>query len=205
MKKILIVLSGHVDINIKEVIEKYQINYIIAADGGYNHIKSQKIKANVLIGDLDSVTQTIETGLEVIRYPKSKDETDYVLALNHAQKFRDLSYIYIIGYNDLTRLEHFWANLRLMEANMFYLQKTGQIFLLENGTHSLAKYAKEYKYVSFFSKHGKANISLKGFRYDVNSLELTEDTIKTISNELTSKSEITIDNGKIYVFLSSEN
>lgn len=62
---------------------------IIAADGGYNHCKRWNLRPHVIVGDMDSVTEsdlnTLEkTQTRVRRYPAAKDETDLQLAIQTA-------------------------------------------------------------------------------------------------------------------------
>ncbi len=62
---------------------------IIAADGGLHHCRSLGITPDVVIGDIDSLTGDDIKGLqiagvEIIRYPAKKDQTDLELALKLA-------------------------------------------------------------------------------------------------------------------------
>ncbi|MCG2754787.1 MAG: hypothetical protein L6247_04340, partial [Desulfobacteraceae bacterium] len=62
---------------------------IIAADGGLHHFRSLGITPDVLIGDTDPLTGDDIKGLqiagvEIIRYPAKKDQTDLELALRLA-------------------------------------------------------------------------------------------------------------------------
>ncbi|MDO9566323.1 MAG: thiamine diphosphokinase [Candidatus Desulfaltia sp.] len=62
---------------------------IIAADGGLHHCRSLGIIPDVVIGDMDSLTGDDIKGLqiagvEIIRYPAKKDQTDLELALKLA-------------------------------------------------------------------------------------------------------------------------
>lgn len=61
----------------------------IAADGGLHHCLSLGITPDVVIGDLDSLTGDDIKGLqiagvEIVRYPAKKDQTDLELALRLA-------------------------------------------------------------------------------------------------------------------------
>ncbi|MBR2432244.1 MAG: thiamine diphosphokinase, partial [Clostridia bacterium] len=52
---------------------------VIAADGGYDSLLNRGIRPDVLIGDLDSIKE-MPNGIELIRHPVKKDETDMHLA-----------------------------------------------------------------------------------------------------------------------------
>ena len=67
---------------------------IIAADGGLQHIRKMEMIPDVVIGDLDSVTDAdLEwlkaNSIEIIRYPADKDETDLELAISFAVKSKN--------------------------------------------------------------------------------------------------------------------
>lgn len=62
---------------------------LIAADGGLRYLRLMGLSPHILIGDLDSVSaEDVEdcknNGVQVIRHPVEKDETDLELALNYA-------------------------------------------------------------------------------------------------------------------------
>ncbi len=58
---------------------------IICANGGYRVASSLGVRPDIVIGDLDSVSENkIEDGIEVVRYPQEKDFSDFELALQRA-------------------------------------------------------------------------------------------------------------------------
>ena len=60
-------------------------DFIICADGGYNHAKNMNIKPDILIGDMDSVTDFMHD-VEVLKYPTDKDFTDGELCIKYAKE-----------------------------------------------------------------------------------------------------------------------
>ncbi len=61
-------------------------DFLVAVDGGLRHVEGLGRVPNVLLGDLDSVDwvdveRLVQTGVEIVRYPQEKDETDLELAL----------------------------------------------------------------------------------------------------------------------------
>ena len=57
---------------------------VIAADGGYVHLKKQGIEPDVLMGDFDSLDQVPDR--ELIRHSPMKDDTDMALAVAYARE-----------------------------------------------------------------------------------------------------------------------
>jgi thiamine pyrophosphokinase len=92
-------------------------DYLIAADGGANHLMKMGILPEVVIGDLDSVDEdilfeltTAEVNIE--QYSEDKDETDIELALQYAVEF-GASAILIVGALG-GRLDQTIANLSIL-------------------------------------------------------------------------------------------
>jgi thiamine pyrophosphokinase len=85
-------------------------DFLIAADGGSRHCTRLGIIPNLLIGDMDSTNPDLVLawqgmGVEVIRHPEDKDQTDLELALMHAQSMgvsKILVYGAIGGRLDMT-------------------------------------------------------------------------------------------------------
>ena len=92
-------------------------DYIIAADGGANHLLAMGILPEVVIGDLDSINEDTLfelTNAEVTieQYSEDKDETDIELALHYAVELHP-SAILIVGALG-GRLDQTLANLSVL-------------------------------------------------------------------------------------------
>ena len=66
-----------------------QDDVVIAADGGALHALAIGVIPSIIIGDLDSLTETevrafVDMGVHIQRFPQVKDETDLELALEFA-------------------------------------------------------------------------------------------------------------------------
>ena len=69
-------------------------DFVIAADGGYDHLKRLGIRCDLLLGDLDSIKE-IPTDQKTKKFAVRKDETDMHLAyLEGARLGYDTFYIY---------------------------------------------------------------------------------------------------------------
>ena len=92
-------------------------DYIIAADGGANHLLAMGILPEVVIGDLDSVDEDTlfeltTAEVEIEQYSEDKDETDIELALHYAVELHP-SAIMIVGALG-GRLDQTLANLSIL-------------------------------------------------------------------------------------------
>ncbi|HZJ68881.1 MAG TPA: thiamine diphosphokinase [Candidatus Eisenbacteria bacterium] len=128
MLDVAIVLNG----DIKNIIGFQslltQASYIIAVDGGLNHLIKLGIKPDIILGDQDSVSQTAmekaeEWNIEVRKFPRNKDYTDSALALKTvlAQEIfvRDfsekLTIAFLAAFGD--RYDHLLSNQFLAEKH----------------------------------------------------------------------------------------
>jgi len=93
---------------------------VIAADGGLLKAKAAGIRPDVVVGDFDSVpagaVESAEAdGMQVLRYPTSKDESDTELAVREAIS-RGATDVEIAGALGGQRIDHTLANLLLLAS-----------------------------------------------------------------------------------------
>jgi len=94
-----------------------QADLIIAADGGARNALSAGVMPHVVIGDLDSLTDTDRaqldrSGVQFIVYPAHKDYTDLELALRYARKLQATEIIIFSALGG--RWDQSLANLMLL-------------------------------------------------------------------------------------------
>ncbi len=87
--RVLIFANG--DAPDRETVERWMTtaDWIVAADGGARHARSVGVMPQVVIGDLDSLTEADQmqlerSGVQFIIYPTHKDYADLELAIRHA-------------------------------------------------------------------------------------------------------------------------
>lgn len=118
-----------------------QARAVIAADGGLRHLLALDHQPDILIGDLDSLPEGAEDALdggevEIVRFPRAKDETDLELALLHAiERFPDSAVLIAGGFGG--RIDHTLANIMLLAHPAFigraiYFVEEGQTAWLIN-------------------------------------------------------------------------
>ena len=181
---------------------------LIAADGGSQHCQLLKITPDVLIGDLDSTDPALtasweNAGVEVIRYPEDKDQTDLELAMMLAQE-RGADEILVYGavggrldmtFGNLTLLAH--PDLRtpttlICGSEEVHLLKMGGALTLEGIPGEI---------VSLIPlQPGNTVVSSSGLRYPLHKEKLDFGTTRGISNVLLeNQAEIQIDSGLLAV------
>jgi thiamine pyrophosphokinase len=101
MKRAIIFANGSMTVPPPIIDELDASDLIIAADGGTRHCKALGIKPNVIVGDFDSLghdeVSTYESqGVEMIKFPRDKNETDLELALQYAST-QAVSQVFILA------------------------------------------------------------------------------------------------------------
>jgi thiamine pyrophosphokinase len=186
---------------------------VIAADGGSQHCQDLGITPDVLIGDLDSSDPKLAAnweaaGVEVIRHPEDKDQTDLELALMLAQD-RGADEILVYGAVG-GRLDMTFGNLTLLAHPDLHTPTTlicggEEVQLLKPGG-SLTLQGHPGEIVSLIPlQPGSAVVSTSGLRYGLKGEELAYGTTRGISNVLLdSKAKIQLTAGLLAVVHTRE-
>ena len=157
---------------------------VIAADGGYDHLKKSGIRCDLLLGDLDSVKE-VPSDVEILKFPVRKDETDMYLAYREGVK-RGYKIFYIYGGTG-GREDHTFANYCLLlyakENNnqAFLISDKARITVIKNEKTTLVGEAQ--KHLSLFPFGAVAEgVSVSGAEYECDSVTLNPNFPLTVSN-----------------------
>lgn len=175
---------------------------VIAADGGYNHLKKAGIKPDIIIGDFDSL-QEKPTGDNVVSFPVMKDDTDTMLAIKAGLEKGFKSFVIYGGMGG--RLDHTLANVQALSyiANRggrgYLLSENENITVIKNSNLKFDKSSRGY--ISVFSVGGIATgVYLDGLMYPLNNATVTTDFPIGVSNKFTGKeATVTVKDGMLAV------
>lgn len=178
---------------------------VIAADGGYDHLLSLGITPDLVIGDMDSVTSSVE-GVELIRFPKKKDETDMHLAYLIGKERGYSSFLIYGGTGG--RPDHTFANYSLLftaKSNgdrMTIVDEKYDIFAMENERVVVSD--RVGATLSVFAFSGDASgVGLFGVEYPAEDITLRCDFALGISNSIVSNlAGISVSDGRLLVMIS---
>ena len=182
-------------------------DFIIAADGGTRHALALGLVPSVVIGDMDSIAAVIHhmfsvQGIEIIEYPKDKDETDLELALDYALKagYSSIRLIAALG----GRLDHTLGNLSLLideslagldvraddgAEEVFFARKHAQIHGRIGETVSLIPWGGDVRIAR-----------TEGLRWSLQNERLYTHKTRGISNEMTAENaQIEIESGLLLI------
>ncbi len=198
--------------------ELSRAEWVICADGGGNGALASGRMPNVLIGDLDSISRENlkycqEAGVEIIVYPKEKDETDLELAFqyvrrkfygqeqHHENKSIELC---LYGFSG-GRADHFMGNLALMLA----FAKLGLTIKAKDRNQTLwiiggeeAIDGEEGQEISLVPLTEQALVSTTGLYYPLHRSVLYQTSPRGVSNVFTgSQATVTVHEGWLLVVL----
>lgn len=181
--------------------------YIIAADGGYSHLKKLGITPDFILGDFDSLTESLPDNCEIYKADVRKDDTDMMLAVKKALS---------MGYNDITlcgalggRLDHTFANIQTLEYIAVHGGK-GRLFSEDNIVMLQTEGHTEYRriegmYFSIFALTDTVVVTTRGTEYDLDEYTLTRDFPLGVSNEICGESAVCeVKSGKLLVIFSKK-
>jgi thiamine pyrophosphokinase len=193
-------------------LDNYNVEYIICADGGLEKAENLELIPDIIIGDLDSVSEVVlkkylDMDIALIKYPAEKDFTDMELAIEHAIE-KGFSDIILIGATG-SRLDHTTANIMLMEK---YYIKGIHIKIIDNNnyiqiiTGNMEIINKKNYFVSIIPVTDLIKVeSLQGFKYSLKNVEVKRGSTLCVSNQIiTEKGSITLCKGIALVFISKD-
>lgn len=197
MARILLALNGETSF----IIDAKKYDYLIAVDGGYRHFFNQGLIPNLLIGDLDSVINKVDSSVKQIKLNPIKDDTDFKASLIYAEENFIDAKIDVIGFASQNRLEHFYANLKFLKPNITFLDSDTKIFCLEPKAHELVTI---HKYISLFSTSKVEGLTIKNAHYPLENYTLETNDPLCISNEaIENQINISFKTGMLIIFMSN--
>ena len=182
-------------------------DFVIAADGGLRLCEALGLTPHLLLGDLDSLGESVPAGLPLRRLPVEKDDTDTLAALREGLA-RGYRFFRLYGGTG-GRFDHTLANLQ----SLLFLARQGATAtlydphftatLLENG--SLRFPAGLCGTVSVFAFGGPAEgVCETGLKYQIENVRLTPDFPLGVSNALLGQeAEISVKSGALLILYLS--
>ena len=183
-------------------------DYFVAADGGAHHALALGCRLDAIVGDLDSlepalVERLVGSGVEVLRYPVTKDQTDLELAIEFAlqQGVEEVLLLGAVG----GRLDQTLANLLLLAQRAWPVQLTvverNQVAQLLHPGQTLLLQACPGDTVSVLPLSDTVTgITYTGLRYPLTNATLHLGSTRGISNEVaTTPATVTIATGRLLI------
>lgn len=177
---------------------------LVCADGGVYHCLAIGRQPDVVVGDMDSVdAETLEeladTGVELERHPRSKDQTDLELALERALRDGADSILMLGALGG--RLDQTLANVLILAQREWPVPVTvaegDQLASVLRGGETLALAGEPGTVVSLIPLSDVVTgITYDGLEYDLTDATLLLGSTRAVSNVVkTSPASVSIDGG----------
>ena len=189
-------------------LQKCGYQFLVAADGGANSLRKMNILPEIIIGDLDSVTQeTLKyfSGKVKIKRLKRQSDTDVEKALKFliSKKFEEVILLGATG----DRLDHSLYNIGAMlkysdeiKIGILHGKTFGKVYEGEVKLNTVRG-----ETISFFAFSSDTLITTKGLKYALNRELLPFGVRSSESNEAKARQiELKIEGGKIILFREFE-
>ncbi len=187
-------------------------DFLIGVDGGTDLLVSAGIFPDLIVGDLDSVSDDVlasckKRRIPILSYPAEKDQTDLELAMDEAIKRKPGEIVGLGFFGD--RPDHTLANIQLLQRSVRAGISTRCFF--ERGVlyaidEDLEIHGDQGDIVSLLPLTEKVTgINLAGFKYLLEGEEMVSGVPLGISNVLVGeKGVISIKSGILLVFHFTE-
>jgi len=180
-------------------------DFLIAADGGWEHLARWGLRADLLVGDMDSL-KAVPEGVPCKRFPRVKDDTDLSLAIEEAIT-RGYAHIIITGAWG-GRPDHSLANLQLLARTARRGARVKMLcgsYIATAITEGSTLRLKGHGTVSVFAYGGEARgVTIRGLEYPLEGAALHDDTPLGVSNTLNGKGVITLEHGILLVYYEED-
>jgi len=180
-------------------------DFLIAADGGLEHLQRWGLKADLLVGDLDSLAATPQ-GVPCKRFPCKKDDTDLSLAMEEAFLHPQKNIIITGAWGG--RPDHSAGNLQLLvkaaRRGRFAQMLCGE-YTATAITGNSALRLKGQGTVSVFAYGGTARgVAIRGLEYPLENAGLYDDTPLGVSNTLDGEGLISLEHGTLLIYYQED-
>ncbi len=188
----------------KELLDNCR--FIICADGGYRYAKELGIVPDLFVGDFDSYSGELPSGINVHKSIPEKDDTDTLLAVREAIE-TGCEKIRLYGALG-ARIDHTFANVQTMifaydrGCALKIIDETNEMSLQGVGEKSYIR--RDDWYFSLFAVGGNARISsCRGVKYPIEDYEMKPGFPIGVSNEITAeKAVLCVESGLVLVVRS---
>jgi len=177
---------------------------LIAADGGYEYVRAQGLRPDLLLGDFDSLEQ-LPDGIETVRFPCEKDDTDTGLAAREGMA-RGCADFRIYGGSG-SRSDHFFANLQVLcglsrqGAKAALICPDFDVHAVTDGVLRLPPAAKGTVFSVFAFGGAAEGVTIRGGKYALEGVTVECTGSLGVSNEfLGGEVTVSVAHGTLIVF-----
>lgn len=184
---------------------------LLCADGGANYAYKYSKRPSYIIGDLDSIDNSVleyfkTQGINIVKYNPEKDYTDFELIL---QKIDELEKKNGFKYKSINILGALGKRIDLTLSNLFLMENYPNITILSEDEEIFYKdesfsinNRKDYGFSIIPLDEIIEKLTLKGFKYETFNFDAERKISRLVSNIITSdECKVIFEKGKMLVIL----
>ena len=177
---------------------------IVGVDSGLAYLMDRNMNVDFAFGDFDSLDEKYINNLEtlnatIVRLNKEKDMTDLTFAIDYL--YQNIDYESIEIYGGIGgRVDHFYANINLLKRyDLKFIDNHNKLYVLKKGFHHIDN---THHYISLFALEDVYDLSIQGFRYELDHYYLGVSDSIGVSNE--GSGDVTVSKGRLLVMETDE-
>jgi len=182
-------------------------DYIIAADGGFSHVRALGLEPNCVLGDFDSLGYVPD---DARVFPVEKDDTDAMLAVRRGLQ---LGYRHFLLYGSLDgpRLDHTVANFQTLQfladngATGYLIGKDHIVTVVKNGSVQFPPEAEGILSVFCLGKDAEG-VDISGLQYPLENGQLSAGFPLGVSNHFVgAAASVSVKDGSLLLIYDRKN
>ena len=209
MKNRCVIVAGG-DCDIEYLREISSIDFVIAADSGLRYIESAGNMPDLIVGDFDSYSGVIPSGVEVLKLPTRKNDTDLLYALRCGVERGYKNFVIFGGYGSRPD-----QNLAMLQSLVWLCDNCDaesvkaiccgfEVYAIKNKSITLA--LKADKYLSVFSISNEAKgVDIVGADYPSNNATISPSFPIGVSNEADGNVTVSVKDGTLIIMTVNKN
>lgn len=182
-------------------------DFLLAADGGLEHLNKLGLTPDGILGDFDSLGYVPENARV---FPVEKDDTDAMLAVRQGLSMGYQRFL-LYGSLDGPRLDHTVANFQTLQfladhgAQGYLVGNTYVVTVVKNGKITFPAEATGILSVFCMGADAKG-VAIQGLQYEVENVTLSAGFPLGVSNHFIEKTaEISVTDGSLLILYDREN
>lgn len=202
-----LIVTSYIGNSFSRILTCLSYDTVICADGGYKIACDAGIKADILIGDYDSMPLPDNRDCIVLPVEKDMSDTEAAIDLAVEKGFNNIMVLGGIG----GRFDHTMGNIGLLSKycntriKVCFLDDQNIVFM--SGPDTIRIPQNNYKYLGILSHSDcTTGLTLKSVKYPLENYTLENNTSLGVSNEITGPyAEVSFTSGKLLMILSNDS
>ena len=179
------IFAGPNNYDLKHLYFEEDDEILIGIDSGLEYLIDNEMEIDMAIGDFDSIKKEYlekvrAVAKQVILLEEEKNMTDLAFAIDYL--YNNIDYDSIEVYGGIGgRIDHLFANINLLKRyDLKFIDDHTKMYILKKGKNQIIN---THRYISFFAIEDVYELSITGFKYELDHYYLNASDSVCVSNE----------------------